>query len=1010
MRTITLTLIAAMFSSLSFAQTGATCNDAIPQTSNSTCVFTNHTTTTPEMWFTFTASSTDVQIRVVSEAFGTNTPHVHNISLFEGTCTNPNLIAQDELPFIAIANDLTVDASGLVPGNTYYIRAKVPASATACTAAACPGTTTVSFVLCIQDIEVFLPLDFSFVLDNFGVKDVPSSSHTYYTNKGQIVDTDGNPKRDILLYTTQSSPNVFVFDDHLSYVFAKRVAADTITVDTLHRVDMTLVGGNSAARAFKTEQVPGSFNYYLGHIPTGITNMLGYNKVVCNDVYPDIDMQYYSNSDGMKYYFIRQPGGNPNDIVMKFEGATSVDVTPDGGLIIATPLGTIDFDPGHAYAINPGGKVVPMPWQAKFMKVTANSVKFDIHSFPSFMPLVIQVDRGHSSQSQAAIDNLEWSTYWGGVEPDFFTDIKSDNSGNMYITGYTNNLNFPTLTGFYVDTAVNIGGDPDAILIKLNSNCEPEWTTIYGGDTNGVGNAGWGIDIANSVAVGNAGQVYIAGQTTSIDFPLFNDNNEFFDGTNGCFVNTSCWDIFIIRFDGNTGIPLWGTYYGADNVDELGSDIELDNNGNLYVVGHGVPSATPLLPATGASNFTSGNGVILKFDQTDSLVWATLFGTQQVSAGESINAIHIDPSNNIYICGTTVDPVSLNPIPIVNPGVNASFSGATDGFFAKFNSNDLLTTSTYIGGSSTDRANGITTDPSGKIYITGLTFSQDFPTQSLGDIGAYFVDTLTVQFTTRSDAFVTQLESDGQLRHSTYWGGFGDDQGIDIISGNDGLIYIGGNTMSDSSSFIPDYITIPFPNSTPPDVFIQPHMKGGPGFEFDGFVSAITPSFQIKWSTYFGGNSGDVLNAIHADDNKLYIAGYSQSSGQKIPLVDFNTSSTTDYYQDVKVGSWQDGFAARFDLSPVIILSDNHAVLGHSVLKVFPNPTTGKIFIPYQKFIGATISVFDVLGRHVISEQMPKRINGDGVFELDMTNVAKGVYVVRIDSEKERITSKFIVE
>jgi len=88
MRIVIVTLIAVICSTLSFAQTGATCNDAIPQTPNGTCVFTNHTMSTPEMWFAFTASSTDVQIRVVSEAFGTNTPHVHNISLFGGICAS----------------------------------------------------------------------------------------------------------------------------------------------------------------------------------------------------------------------------------------------------------------------------------------------------------------------------------------------------------------------------------------------------------------------------------------------------------------------------------------------------------------------------------------------------------------------------------------------------------------------------------------------------------------------------------------------------------------------------------------------------------------------------------------------------------------------------------------------------------------------------------------------------------------------------------------------------------
>ncbi|PCI19090.1 hypothetical protein COB64_04245 [Candidatus Wolfebacteria bacterium] len=1013
MRRITLILVAVICSALSFAQTGATCNDAIPQTPNSTCVFTNHTMSTPEMWFAFNASSTDVQIKVVSEAFGTNTPHVHNISLFGGICASPNLIAQDELPFIAIANDLTIDASGLVPGNTYYIRAKVPASATACTAAACPGTTTVSFVLCIQDIDVFLPLDFSFILANFGVQDIPIKSHTYYTNKGQIVDTDGNPRRDIKLYTTGATPNVYITDNAVSYVYS-RVDTDTITLDSLHRVDMTLVGGNPDARVFKTEQVAGYLNYFLGHIPNGITKMNGYSKAVCNSVYPNIDMQLYSNPEGMKYYFIRRPGGDPDDIVMKFEGATSVDITADGGLRIVTPLGVIEFEPGHAYAINPGGNVVPMPWQAKFEKVTSNSVKFKIHKFPSFMPLIIQVDRGHKASTAQADD---WSSFLGSDGNDVGVDVVTDNSGNAYFLGETGKNSFPNITG---SLQASVGGAADLYVLKFNSDGVSIWGTFYGGTNS---------EFAKAIALNSTGDVYFVGTTRSSDFPLMPLANSSLNNIE---------DGFIVRLD-NSGATLKSAiYFGGNSSSEEIRDVVVDGNDNAYIVG--VTSSTgsfPTLNLTGAynqgANSGGGDGFIAKFDDTNTQLWGSFFGG---SGSDNFSAIVVSTNDDVFISGSTNSTVAASSnsgntpcdvpgsalyFPDCDDGGTASIQGwgggssvNHDAIIVQFNSGGQLKWSTYVGGRGNESSqdlftNSIAIHPTDPNIIYLVCWTDESTNMFITGGGNSYVHNVPV-FTSINMTYITKFE----FRFPSWGSLFGCEgafqtRGQDIIVDNSGTVYITGDTRCNVPTTT--LCDIPpageFPICRNNAIFFQDDLSGNAQFGgglFDGYIAAFNPSNELIWSTYYGGNADEniVANTYDAAFDRLYLTGTTQSTAD-FPLLD---PQTGNYMQFANAGGVtdQDAFIARFNVDDTPVSVSEFVSTGASKIKVFPNPTESTIHITLNSARKAELSIYNTLGALVYSRAY---LNEKSI-TVDLANFSQGVYVVKLVADKQNYFSKVV--
>ncbi len=151
---------------------------------------------------------------------------------------------------------------------------------------------------------------------------------------------------DIKAYTNNGSPGVYCSDSALSFVF---VTGDSCSLDTIQRVDMLPTGSGiqPVQRLFKTEKDTdaGYLNYFLGIIPNGIAHVYGYSRVVYKNIYANIDMHVYSNDLGTKLYFVCLPdgttGGNPANIELKFNGATSVNVTSDSGLCIVTEVGTL---------------------------------------------------------------------------------------------------------------------------------------------------------------------------------------------------------------------------------------------------------------------------------------------------------------------------------------------------------------------------------------------------------------------------------------------------------------------------------------------------------------------------------------------------------------------------------------------------------------------------------------------------------------------------------------------
>src|SRR2546426_7315233 len=291
---------------------------------------------------------------------------------------------------------------------------------------------------------------------------------------------------------------------------------------------------------------------------------------------------------------------------------------------------------------------------------------------------------------------------------------------------------------------------------------------------------GSGGDQGFGVAVDAVGNAYVTGFAGSSDFPT----------TAGAFQTAFGGgeaDAFVTKLNPTGSALVYSTYLGGDGFDQ-GHGIAVDATGNAYVTGHTFSTNFPTTTGTVQPGFSGvspiiGDAFVTKLNATGSaLVYSTYLGGGDDDDGFGMA---VDATGNAYVTGQTLSTNFPTTAGTVQPG----FAGTIDAFMTKLNpTGSGLVYSTYLGGDSDDLGNGIAVDATGNAYVTGLTFSTNFPTTP----GA-FQTTPEVA----SDAFVVKLNAAGTaLVYSTFLGGDGFDQGHGIAVDAEGNAYATGGTSS----------------------------------------------------------------------------------------------------------------------------------------------------------------------------------------------------------------------
>src|SRR5262245_19041514 len=304
---------------------------------------------------------------------------------------------------------------------------------------------------------------------------------------------------------------------------------------------------------------------------------------------------------------------------------------------------------------------------------------------------------------------IVFSTFLGGKGDDRGTGIALDAANNVYVTGITSSTDFPTTANPYQRSFA--GGFADGFIAKIGAGGGLVYSTYIGG----VGN-----DNPLGIAVDANRAAYVAGWTTSINFPLANAFQTKFGGLN---VPLGTDDAFVLKLNPAGTALEYSTYIGGTGSDEA-TRIAVDSAGSAYLTGFTTSLDFPLAnPYQAALSQLTGNDAFVVKVAPDgkSLVYSTYFGGFQFDSG---TGIAIDSSGAAYVAGYTTS----FDLPNAN-AIQTSIAGGRDAFVAKFSpAGNVLVFSSFLGGSATDSATGLTIDTAGNAYVLGFTNSGDFKT------------------------------------------------------------------------------------------------------------------------------------------------------------------------------------------------------------------------------------------------------------------------------------------
>ncbi len=354
-------------------------------------------------------------------------------------------------------------------------------------------------------------------------------------------------------------------------------------------------------------------------------------------------------------------------------------------------------------------------------------------------------------------------------------------------------------------------------------------------------------DYGSGIAVDSAGNAYISGATSSTDFPTVNAIQPAFGGGSG--------DGFVAKINANGSALVYSTYLGGSDNDNS-SGIAVDSAGNAYITGTTSSSNFPTLNAIQpAYRGGDGDAFVTKINAAGRAVYSTYLGSKDYDQGLGVA---VDSAGNTWVAGNT----DSTHFPTVNAIQSTYGGGPLDAFVTKINAaGSALVFSTYLGGSGQEEAFGIAADSAGNAYITGYTRSPDFPT----------ANAIQANLRGGEDAFITKLSTDGSaVVYSTYLGGdgSGEDEGFGIAADSAGNAYVTGFTGAT------DFPTV---NA------IQPFLGGGVSGVGDAFVAKINPGGSaLVYSTYLGGSNNDQGSGIAVDSaGSIRISAVVQKAGEQ---------------------------------------------------------------------------------------------------------------------------------
>jgi len=880
-----------------------------------------------------------------------------------------------------------------------------------------------------------------------------ASAIRFQQTLGQIADTEGRVRWDIAFTAEANGARLYFRNDGISYVFT---VANTGFEDPLcpnghlplvegeikrgwsgeikrecFRLDMTFTGCNPVPRIRADGELPGYVNYYLPHCTDGITGVREYSRIIYENIYDNIDLEYFSKDGRMKYNFVVRPGGRVDDIIMRYDHGGDLSLTGGGGLLVTTPLGSTEEEAPYAYTLDESDVV------SSGFTLVKDVVSFHVEEYDHTKTLVID----------------PWATYCGGSGMEDFCGIATDGSGNVYISGMTMSSNFPAHGGVF---QLASGGYVDAFVVKYDTGGSKLWATYFGGSSE---------DTGRGISVDGMGNVLLSGVTNSLNFPCTTPAYQ--------QSNHGGHDGFLVKLSGY-GTRVWATYCGG-SANDFFQEIEADANGNVVASGYTFSGDFPVTPGAIQTVYHGSiDAVVVKFDGNGNMIWSTYLGG---STNDQCRGITVSGSD-VYVAGDTTSSDFL-----VTPGAfQITYGGGQDAFIAKISGSAGLSWSTYYGGRGQEQAGGnyysdpLAADGNGDVVLVGSTASANFPVSG----GAY-----QGSLNGGMDGFIAKFSGSGSRLWATYYGGSGSTELFNgaACDGNGNVLAVGSTPASDfpvttgvvqpsyggGGSFAGDAVIVKFSSG---GARIWASFYGGSDRDqangvtvdpagnviFCGWTTSTNfPTYAPAQATYAGGQDVFAVQLLANGtlpvefsilsaklfDSQVHLHWHTESETSNLGFEVQRSLSGGDGDWEVRgfvPGSWnsassseysfideapqdcperrifyrlkQIDFDGSFSYSPVVELSPFFGQRDLEILSVSPHPAIGDAVIRFSMKESETVSLslHDALGRMVAVLRPPAEFGtGTHAVALRLGGIPPGAYFLHLRGERGSAVRKVAV-